>query len=168
MREGRRIHGRYEITGQDLLCGARFEDAVCRVTMGIDVHSTDPGKTRVVEAKPHRSQPYDIPLRALIARDVDGLLMAGRCISGDFIAHSSYRVTGNAVAMGQAAGICAALAARSGALPQDVAWMDIKQGLDRVNGEPAGYCGRSCSRRTRGPSWSNGSDADSRALTEAS
>ncbi len=25
--------------------------------------------------------------------------MAGRCISGDFIAHASYRVTGNAVAM---------------------------------------------------------------------
>lgn len=41
---------------------------------------------------------------ALIARDVDGLLMAGRCISGDFWAHSSYRVTGNSVALGEAAG----------------------------------------------------------------
>jgi hypothetical protein len=58
-------------------------------------------------------KPYDIPLRALIAKDVDGLLMAGRCISGDFIAHSSYRVTGNAVAMGEAAGVTAALAALS-------------------------------------------------------
>ena len=29
--------------------------------------------------------------------------MAGRCISGDFLAHSSYRVTGNAVPMGEAA-----------------------------------------------------------------
>jgi hypothetical protein len=39
VREGRRIHGRYEVTGKDLLEGARFDDAVCRVTMGIDVHS---------------------------------------------------------------------------------------------------------------------------------
>ena len=38
------------------------------------------------------------------AKDVDGLLLAGRCISGDFIAHSSYRVTGNSVALGEAAG----------------------------------------------------------------
>ncbi|MDD4540195.1 MAG: FAD-dependent oxidoreductase, partial [Lentisphaeria bacterium] len=42
------------------------------------------------------------------AKDVAGLLMAGRCISGDFWAHSSYRVTGNAVAMGEAAGKYAA------------------------------------------------------------
>jgi len=55
-----------------------------------------------------RARPYDIPYRALIARDVDALLMAGRCISGDFIAHSSYRVTGNAAATGEAAGIAAA------------------------------------------------------------
>ena len=136
VREGRRIHGRYVVTGEDLLSGARFEDAVCRVTMGIDVHSTDPSKTKIVEEKPHRSQPYDIPLRALIARDVDGLLMAGRCISGDFIAHSSYRVTGNAVAMGQAAGVCAAKSALSNVLPQDVAWVYVKEALDEIN-DPA-------------------------------
>jgi hypothetical protein len=47
-------------------------------------------------------------MRALIARDVEGLLMAGRCISGDFLAHSSYRVTGDAAAMGEAAGRYAA------------------------------------------------------------
>lgn len=136
VREGRRIHGRYTITGQDLLEGARFDDAVCRVTMGIDVHSTDPDKTKVVEAKPHRSQPYDVPLRALIARDVDGLMMAGRCISGDFIAHSSYRVTGNAVAMGQAAGVCSAHAASQGVLPHDVSWSHVRDTLERINGFP--------------------------------
>jgi glycine/D-amino acid oxidase-like deaminating enzyme len=134
VREGRRIHGRYVVTGQDLIAGARFDDAVCRVTMGIDVHSTDPDQTKIVERKPHKSQPYDIPLRALIARDVDGLMMAGRCISGDFIAHSSYRVTGNAVAMGQAAGVTSALAAESGCLPHEVPWVDVKTGLDRLNG----------------------------------
>ncbi|MDD5603527.1 MAG: FAD-dependent oxidoreductase [Eubacteriales bacterium] len=65
-------------------------------------------------------KPYDIPLRALIAKDVDGLLMAGRCISGDFYAHSSYRVTGNAVTLGCAAGDTAALAVKTGMLPHEI------------------------------------------------
>jgi len=67
-----------------------------------------------------KSLSYDIPLRSLIAKDVNGLMMAGRCISGDFIAHSSYRVTGNAVIMGQAAGRVAAIAAKNNTLPQNV------------------------------------------------
>ena len=137
VREGRRIHGRYRLTATDLLEGARFEDAVCRVTMGIDVHSTDPTRTRIVEEKPHKSQPYDIPLRALIAADVDGLLLAGRCISGDFIAHSSYRVTGNAVAMGEAAGVTAALAVADGCPPHEVAWSRIHPYLSAASGEEA-------------------------------
>jgi len=76
-----------------------------------------------------RAQPYDIPLRALIAADCDGLLLAGRCISGDFVAHSSYPVTGNAVAMGQAAGAAAALAVRAGVLPQALPWADVATAL---------------------------------------
>jgi len=67
-------------------------------------------------------KPYDIPLRALVAQDVDGLMMAGRCISGDFIAHARYRVTGNATAMGEAAGAVAALAAKTRRRPHEVAW----------------------------------------------
>lgn len=67
-----------------------------------------------------KSKDYDIPLRSLIAKDIGGLMMAGRCISGDFIAHSSYRVTGNAVIMGQAAGRVSALASAKNILPQDL------------------------------------------------
>lgn len=119
-REARRIHGRYTVSDEDLKNGARFEDGICRVTFGIDVHSTDPGKTKAIESKPFKSQPYDIPLRSLMAKDVDGLVLAGRCISGGFIAHSSYRVTGNSVAMGEAAGVVCAVAAREGALPHEV------------------------------------------------
>ena len=74
----------------------------------MDIHSTDPKKGKGLGNGGVKSLPYDIPLRALIARDVEGLLMAGRCISGDFWAHGSYRVTGNAVAMGEAAGVQAA------------------------------------------------------------
>jgi hypothetical protein len=122
VREGRRIHGLYQVTAEDLVQSARHEDAVCRVTFGVDVHSTSHrddvrgrGYSRGIKSKP-----YDIPLRALIARDVNGLMMAGRCISGDFIAHSSYRVTGDAVAMGEAAGRVAAQASALNCLPQQL------------------------------------------------
>ncbi|MCK5804583.1 MAG: FAD-dependent oxidoreductase [Lentisphaeria bacterium] len=114
VREGRRIHGRYTVTVDDMVQGIRHEDAACTATFGIDVHSTNPSSTKGIEKHAYRVKPYDIPLRALIARDVDGLMMAGRCISGDFLAHSSYRVTGNAVAMGEAAGRHAAGVASSG------------------------------------------------------
>jgi len=117
VREGRRIHGRYAVTADDLREGRKHDDAVCRVTFGIDVHSTDPTKEKGIAKTGFRAKPYDIPLRALIAKDVDSLMMAGRCISGDFIAHSSYRVTGNAVAMGEAAGKAAAEAAKTGRMP---------------------------------------------------
>ena len=119
-REGRRLHGLYTVSREDLVQGARHEDAVCRVTFPVDVHSTDPSKTSGIEPAEIESRPYDIPLRALIARDVDGLLMAGRCISGDFLAHSSYRVTGNAVALGEAAGRTAARAVERGKVPGDL------------------------------------------------
>ena len=136
IREARRIHGCYQVTMEDLRNGARHEDAVCRVYFGVDVH---PPQFNDNNAKQYslgiRSKPYDIPLRALIARDVDGLLTAGRCISGDFIAHSSYRVTGNSVALGQAAGVTAALAAQSGLLPQAVSWEKIQAGIERLNSE---------------------------------
>jgi hypothetical protein len=121
IRDGRRIRGRYVVTHEDVVAGARHEDAVTRATFSVDIHAV----TR--DSSPYsnrgfKTKPYDIPLRALIARDVDGLMLAGRCISGDFIAHASYRVTGNAVAMGEAAGAVAAIAARSKRQPHEVPW----------------------------------------------
>jgi hypothetical protein len=125
IREGRRIHGRHRVTVDELVGGARHADAVCRATFCVDVHATDPRSGKGLGSEGVRTQPYDIPLRALIAADIDGLLMAGRCISGDFLAHASYRVTGNAAAMGQAAGTCAALAACSGRLPHQVPFAEV-------------------------------------------
>ncbi len=127
-REGRRIHGRYTVSQEDLIKGARFDDAVCRVTFGVDVHSVSKNDEKDDSdrySQGIKSKDYDIPLRALIAKDVGGLMMAGRCISGDFIAHSSYRVTGNAVAMGQAAGRVTALATKKKILPQEVDYQSI-------------------------------------------
>lgn len=134
VRDGRRIRGRYTVTREDLVTGIRHPDAVARATFGVDIHAATQAKNRT-ETISHggfRTKPYDIPLRALIAKDVDGLMMAGRCISGDFIAHASYRVTGNAVAMGESAGAVAALAARSGRLPHEIDWTEASQLLRRA------------------------------------
>jgi len=120
VREGRRIRGRYTVTKEDLIRGARFDDAVCRVSFVVDIHSTNPARGKGVTSEGIKVKPYDVPLRSLIAEDVDGLLMAGRCISGDFFAHASYRVTGYSTAMGEAAGKVAATAAKTGRLPHQV------------------------------------------------
>jgi hypothetical protein len=119
VREGRRIKGLYEVTLDDLRDGARHDDAICRSTFGVDVHALDAAHGSI-EAPPCKAKPYDIPLRALISADVDNMMMAGRCISGDFYAHASYRVTGNAAVMGEAAGVCAGLAAQAGVKPKDL------------------------------------------------
>jgi len=124
IREARRIHGHYMITADDLIKGAEFNDAVCKVSFGVDVHSLERKDGGGYGSEGVRSKPYDIPLRSLIAKDVNGLMMAGRCISGDFFAHASYRVTGNAVSMGEAAGKVAAYAALNGLNPHKVPYKD--------------------------------------------
>ncbi len=128
VREGRRIRGRYHITASDLATGLRHDQAVCRAKFGIDVHAlNDLGHKQIdQEFKKGGARPYDIPYPALVAADVDGLLMAGRCISGDFIAHSSYRVTGNSVPMGEAAGLAAAVSVQKGVMPHDLNWREIQ------------------------------------------
>ena len=128
IREARRIKGRFEITAMDLAKGLRHEQAVCQTRYPIDVHALNTYGNKEVnrEFKKTGMKPYDIPYPALVAADVDGLLMAGRCISGDFIAHSSYRVTGNAVPMGEAAGLAAAVSVQTGKLPHELTWQEIK------------------------------------------
>lgn len=125
IREGRRIHGLYTVTKDDVMNGQKQPDGICQVTFGFDVHSLIDPRKQNTEGKRQgnpgaKAKPYDIPARSLIAKDVNGLMMAGRNISGDFLAHSSYRVTGNAIAMGEAAGKIAAMAAVNGILPQDI------------------------------------------------
>lgn len=138
VRDGRRIHGRYTVTREDLVTGARHADGVARATFGVDIHAADRESNRrqTISHGGFATRPYDIPLRALVAKDVDGLMMAGRCISGDFIAHASYRVTGNAVAMGEAAGTVAAIAAKTKRLPHEVDWSEAAETLRKLR--PAG------------------------------
>lgn len=135
VRDGKRIRGRYVVTKRDLEEARRHKDGVARVTFGVDIHAKskkDNDKETITRGGVKKFTPYDIPLRALIAKDVDGLMMAGRCISGDFVAHASYRVTGNAVAMGEAAGAVAAIASSSNRMPHEVEWAEGAEKLKSI------------------------------------
>ena len=137
IRDGRRIRGRYFLSKEDLIVGARQEDAVVRATFPVDIHalSKEDNQKGGYSNGGVKMKPYDVPLRALIAQDVDGLMMAGRCISGDFIAHASYRVTGNAVAMGEAVGAVAALAAQTKRAPHNVSWDEALPVLEKTRNQ---------------------------------
>lgn len=130
VRDGRRILGHYQMKRDDLVVGSEYDDGVVTVNFPVDIHAASRKQNDGGKAYHNagvRARPYQIPLRAMIAREVDGLMMAGRCISGDFISHASYRVTGNAVAMGEGAGAVAALSADKKVLPQDIDWSDADE-----------------------------------------
>jgi hypothetical protein len=129
VRETRRIFGDHVLTGEDVLTARAFDDAIARGSYPVDIHDPE-GKGTLLQRLPLRGA-YDIPLRCLIPRDTDRLLVAGRCISGTHEAHSSYRVTPIAMATGHAAGICAALAVRSGRSPRDVPVREVQRELLR-------------------------------------
>ncbi|MDO5581220.1 MAG: FAD-dependent oxidoreductase [Planctomycetia bacterium] len=130
IRSGRRVHGLYKITKEDVAAGRRFEDGVTLSRFGIDIHAHDfkTNKKETIGRGGIKYRPFEVPLRSMIAKDVDNLILAGRCISGDFISHASYRVTGSATAMGETAGIVAAKAVHDKCLPKEVEWKKQKSG----------------------------------------
>ena len=118
IREGRRIYGEYRISDDDILAGRRFEDGICIVTFAVDVHKLKNDDTTET-TRGYKALPYHIPYRALVARDCSNLMLAGRCISGDFYPHASYRVMGNMAATGEAAGFAAAICSKDSIAPRN-------------------------------------------------
>ncbi|MGC1953269.1 MAG: FAD-dependent oxidoreductase [Gammaproteobacteria bacterium] len=118
VRETRRIVGDYQLTAEDVLQARKFSDVIARSTYPIDIHNPK-GSGTLLKRLP-QGDAYDIPLRCLLPRAVERLLVAGRCISGTHEAHSSYRVMPVSMATGQAAGVCAALAALGQTRPRSV------------------------------------------------
>ncbi len=109
VRESRRIVGEYTLTEDDLLGGAQFDDGVCTVAFGVDIHPAKGEKQVCVGVKP-----YGIPFRCMLPKNSANVVVAGKTISGTHFAMASYRVTGNCAAMGEAAGKAAALSAKTG------------------------------------------------------
>jgi hypothetical protein len=129
VRETRRIVGEYQLNAQDVLNARKFGDAIARGAYPIDIHNPTGSGTVLKRLPP--GEAYDIPLRSLIPQKAQGLIVAGRCISGTHEAHSSYRVMPIVMATGQAAGVCAALAARGGMPIRDVPAREVQSELLR-------------------------------------
>jgi glycine/D-amino acid oxidase-like deaminating enzyme len=129
VRETRRITGEYQLTARDLLEARKWDDAIARGTYPLDIHNPQGKGTALMRLPP--GEFYEIPLRCLLPQRLDRLVVAGRCISGTHEAHSSYRVMPIAMATGQAAGVCAAMAARGGKAARDVPARDVQAELRR-------------------------------------
>jgi FAD dependent oxidoreductase len=136
VRETRRIVGEYQLTAADVLEARKFDDVIARGAYPIDIHSPT-GSGTVLQRLPD-GEAYDIPLRCLLPQGVDQLVVAGRCISGTHEAHSSYRVMPIAMATGQAAGVCAALAARASTTPRNLPAARVQQELRRQGADLRG------------------------------
>ena len=128
VREARRICGRHTLSLDDLRAGRTFDDAVTFGAFCVDIHDVKHGSP---EKSAHHTpvRPYEIPYRCLLPATVDGLLVAGRCISGTHEAHASYRVTGTCMGMGQAAGLAAAIAAAENVPPAQLDGKQLRRAL---------------------------------------
>ncbi|HUV06593.1 MAG TPA: FAD-dependent oxidoreductase [Spirochaetia bacterium] len=123
LRETRRIDGEYTLTLGDVEEGRSFSDNIAVGGYFIDIHSSEDthGTWKLLE------KPYGIPYRALLPRELEGVVAAGRCISGTEEASASYRVMATCMAMGQAAGTAAALSAGA---PGDRATGSVSPGAE--------------------------------------
>ncbi len=121
IRETRRIVGEYTLTKEDILSSAKFEDAIACNAWPLEIHSK--GKeTEWIWLE--EGKWVGIPYRCLVPQRINHLLVAGRCLSTTHEAQASTRVMGVCMALGQAAGIAAALALGEGI---DLRKMNIKR-----------------------------------------
>ena len=125
VRETRHFEGLATITEEDIRSARVFPDwAVTYASFNFDVHNmTGNGLDATGAQAAFAATYYTIPYGCLVPREIDGLLLAGRNISGTHMAHANYRVMPICANMGQAAGIAAALCVQEGVRPRDV---DVK------------------------------------------
>jgi hypothetical protein len=123
IRETRRITGDYELTVDDFVRMAVFDDEIGRYCYPVDVHASTLADAAAPPSKANDhferfrlkpGQSYGIPYRILTPRTLKNVMVAGRCVSGERMLMGSLRVMGGCYITGQAAGVAAAMAAASG------------------------------------------------------
>jgi hypothetical protein len=128
VRETRHIRGEYTLTGPDSLGGRHFEDSIAADASALDIHDPKGGDVDFQSLPP-----YEIPYRCLLPLEIEQLLVAGRCISADHVAHARSRNMPACMATGQAAGVAAAIAIEEGVSVRKVnvaKVQDALRGLD--------------------------------------
>ena len=112
IRQTRFIVGEYTLTADDAISGRRFADVVAISPCPI-IHYY--GYRRYLE-----HEGYDIPYRSLVPKEIDSLLVAGRCISSEQQPYESHRAMVPIMAIGEAAGMAAALCCELGVRPREL------------------------------------------------
>lgn len=126
VREVRRIKGEYVLEVKHLRAGLHPEDTIAYCNYGIDAWGEH------IKKEERKIKPYGIPYRCLLPLNVEGLIMAGRCISGSHLAMSSYRVQPIVASIGQAAGTAAAMAALKHTSPRNIEVKELIGKLDKA------------------------------------
>jgi hypothetical protein len=111
VRDTRRIVGEYVLTVEDARTGAEFDDIVARKYGAIDANQLYIGEM---------ASGFAYPYRSLLPKQVENLLVAGRCGSATFLGHAAGKSMGNMMALGQAAGTAAALCSADHVAPRDL------------------------------------------------
>ncbi len=138
IRESRRIVGDYRLTLDDYLARKSFPDEICRNNYYVDIHGSRKdanGTPKSMKEGTHRYGPgesHGIPYRCLTPRDLRNVLTAGRDVSADRAVHGSIRVMPPCLAMGEAAGLAAAMAATTA--DANVHAVDTDDLRDRLRG----------------------------------
>ena len=115
-RESRRLLGDMILQQQDIQRRKRFSDSFVTSTWSIDLHYPDPKNSKYFPGEEFRTictqpkiKPYPIPYRCLYSRNIQNLMMAGRCISVTHVALGTVRVMRTCGMMGELVGMAASL-----------------------------------------------------------
>ena len=129
IRETRHFEGRESLSAQDIVSAKQYDNwVVKRAHFNFDVHNlTGPSLDATgVQHGWKQAEDYTIPYGCLLPKQVEGLLLSGRNISGSHLAHSNFRVMPVCIAVGEAAGAAAALAVKQNRNLSDVSVSDIQ------------------------------------------
>jgi hypothetical protein len=131
IRESRKIEGEYVLTGDDVVGAAKFPDAVARSSANVDIHNPigegyvhgfekEMEDGSIAKLRIPKGEYYEIPYRCMVPKEVDGLLVTGRCISSTHEGQSAFRLVGTCMALGEASGIAGAMAVKMGINPRSI------------------------------------------------
>lgn len=110
VRETRHIEGEYKLNVVDILTQNHFEDGIGMGSHPIDIY---PLPKEIDEIPAVDEFYFEIPYRCLLPKNVNNLLIAGRCISATREASGCIRPTATCMVIGEAAGSAAAMAIKS-------------------------------------------------------
>lgn len=132
VRETRHFRGLYQLTAEDIVEARVFEDWIAtRNFFNFDIHNVS-GAGLDKNGAQHHFQArgrYTIPYRCCVPEKLDGLLLAGRNISGTHKAHSNFRVMPICANVGLGVGVAAAQAAKQGLAPREVEVSEVQNVL---------------------------------------